>query len=99
MFPTVPRALPKTYLAADYGGIATMLRSNNGRSWRHLSLFAAGSGTGPVLPTALEFRHDEAGRRRGKGPQVQVMRIERVVVDGNAVIGNVLPAAPKVGVG
>jgi hypothetical protein len=30
---------------------------------------------------------------------VQVMRIERVVVDGNAVIGNVLPAAPKVGGG
>ena len=38
-------------------------------------------------------------RKRGKGPQV--VRVERVVVHegGQAIVGNVQPAAPKAGVG
>jgi len=42
---------------------------------------------------------DALDRKRGKGPQV--VRVERVVVHegGQAIVGNVQPAAPKVGEG
>jgi hypothetical protein len=53
---------------------------------------------GANLARAMTDMIEALDRKRGKGPQVQVMRIEGVLVDGNAVIGHVHPA-PKVGEG
>ena len=51
------------------------------------------------LARAMADMLDALDRKRGKGPQV--VRVERVVVHegGQAIVGNVQPAASKVGEG
>jgi hypothetical protein len=54
---------------------------------------------GANLARAMTDMLDALDRKRGKGPQV--VRVERVVVHegGQAIVGNVQPAASKAGVG